>query len=162
MILFFRGRGYWNLSSPEVHWDQLNVSRYSLRASSLGYPGGKGRRACNYVSEFEYLHRRSRCEMLLGGDDISNDVITPITRSFTCFSMFAFICARFRFTLIGGNLIAQLMVYLTSSLRSFVRYRLEHEKIKFVSTRGRVIFCLLYRHRWRGAVILFSYWLRLK
>ena len=28
-----------------------------------------------------------------------------------------------------------------------VRYRVEHEKIKFVSTSGHVIFCLLYRHR---------------
>ena len=26
--------------------------------------------------EFEYLHRQSQCEMLIGGDDISNDVIT--------------------------------------------------------------------------------------
>ena len=26
--------------------------------------------------EFEYLHRESRCEMLIGGDDIINDVIT--------------------------------------------------------------------------------------
>ena len=26
--------------------------------------------------EFEYLHRKSRCEMLIGGDGISNDVIT--------------------------------------------------------------------------------------
>ena len=26
--------------------------------------------------EFEYLHRKSRCEILIGGDDISNDVIT--------------------------------------------------------------------------------------
>ena len=26
--------------------------------------------------EFEHLHRKSRCEMLIGGDDISNDVIT--------------------------------------------------------------------------------------
>ena len=26
--------------------------------------------------EFEYLHRKSRCEMLIGRDDISNDVIT--------------------------------------------------------------------------------------
>ena len=29
--------------------------------------------------EFEYLHRRSRCEMLIGGGDISNDAITPGT-----------------------------------------------------------------------------------
>ena len=27
-------------------------------------------------------------------------------------------------------------------------YWLEHEKIKFVSTSGRVIFCLIYRHWW--------------
>ena len=26
--------------------------------------------------EFEYLHRKNRCEMLIGGDDISDDVIT--------------------------------------------------------------------------------------
>ena len=26
--------------------------------------------------EFEYLHRKSRCEMLIGGNYISNDVIT--------------------------------------------------------------------------------------
>ena len=53
--------------------------------------------------EFEYLHRKSRCEMLIGGDDISNDVITLGT----WFSMFAYIRARFRFPLIGGNLTAQ-------------------------------------------------------
>ena len=54
--------------------------------------------------EFEYLHRKSRCEMLIGGDDnISNDVITLGT----CFSMFVNIRARFRFALSGGNLTAQ-------------------------------------------------------
>ena len=26
--------------------------------------------------EFEYLHRKRRCEMLIGGDGISNNVIT--------------------------------------------------------------------------------------
>ena len=36
--------------------------------------------------EFEYLHRKSGCEMLIGGDDISNDVITLGT----WFSMFVF------------------------------------------------------------------------
>ena len=34
--------------------------------------------------EFEYLHQKSQCEMLIGRDDISNDVITLGT----CFSMF--------------------------------------------------------------------------
>ena len=38
--------------------------------------------------------------MLIGGDDISNDVITHGT----CVSMLVYVCARFPFTLIGGNL----------------------------------------------------------
>ena len=50
--------------------------------------------------EFEYLHRKSRCEMLIGGNDISNDVITLGT----CLSMFVYIRTRFNFSLIGGNL----------------------------------------------------------
>ena len=53
--------------------------------------------------KFEYLHRKSRCEMLIGGDDCSNDIITLGT----CFSMFVYLCARFRFSLIGGNLTGQ-------------------------------------------------------
>ena len=36
--------------------------------------------------EFEYLHQKSQCKMLIGRDDISNDVITLGT----CFSMFFF------------------------------------------------------------------------
>ena len=43
--------------------------------------------------EFEYLHRKSRCEMLIGRDDIRNDVITLGM----CFSMFVYICAHFHF-----------------------------------------------------------------
>ena len=53
--------------------------------------------------EFEYRHRKSRCEMLIGGDDISNDVITYGT----CVSMLVYVSARFPFTLIEGNLTAQ-------------------------------------------------------
>ena len=41
--------------------------------------------------------------VLIGGDDISNDV----TILGTCFSMFVYIRARFPFALIGGNLTAQ-------------------------------------------------------
>ena len=41
--------------------------------------------------------------MLIGGDDNSNGVIT----FGTCFSMLVYICARFRFALIYGNLTAQ-------------------------------------------------------
>ena len=43
--------------------------------------------------------------MLIGRDDISNDVITLGTR----FSMFFYIRTLFRFALIGGNLTAQSM-----------------------------------------------------
>ena len=53
--------------------------------------------------ELEYLHRKSLCEMLIGGDDISNDVIALGT----CFSTFVYIYARFHFALMGGNLTAQ-------------------------------------------------------
>ena len=41
--------------------------------------------------------------MMIGGDDISNDVITLGT----CLSMFVYIRAPFRVALIGGNLTAQ-------------------------------------------------------
>ena len=41
--------------------------------------------------------------MLIGRDDISDDVITLGT----CFSMFGYVRVRFRFALIGGNLTAQ-------------------------------------------------------
>jgi len=43
--------------------------------------------------------------MLIGRDDISNDVITPGTG----FSMLVYIHGRFHFALIGGNLTAQSM-----------------------------------------------------
>ena len=45
--------------------------------------------------EFECLHRKSRCEMLIGGDGISYDFITLGT----CFSMFVYIQAHVRFML---------------------------------------------------------------
>ena len=41
--------------------------------------------------------------MLIGGDDISSDVITLGT----CFSVLGYIRARFSFALIGENLTAQ-------------------------------------------------------
>ena len=53
--------------------------------------------------EIEYPHRKSLCEMLIGGDDISYDIITLGT----CYSMFVYIRAIFHFMLIGKNLAAQ-------------------------------------------------------
>ena len=52
---------------------------HSLWASSPERSGGgaaKGRRACNYVSEIWISAVKSRCERLIGRDDISHDVIT--------------------------------------------------------------------------------------
>ena len=77
----------------------------SLRASfpeRSGVRKGKGRRACNYVSKIwiSASKKSMRIEMLIGGDDITNDVITLGK----CFSMFVYIRARFPFALIDGNL----------------------------------------------------------
>ena len=85
-----------------IHWITLSLwARYS---GCSGGGLGKGGRACNTSLEFEYLHWKSRCKMLIGGDDISNDVIPHGT----CFSMFVYIHPHFRFMLIDGNLTAQL------------------------------------------------------
>ena len=40
--------------------------------------------------------------------------------------------------------------YLTSERRKRVRYRVQHEKIKFVSSSGHVIYCLLYKQQYQG------------
>ena len=50
--------------------------------------------------------------MLIGGDDISNDVHTLST----CFSMFVYIHSCFCFALIGGKLSAQSMGTATGGL----------------------------------------------
>ena len=83
-----------------------NERNISLRVS---FPGAlaagrkKERELATTSLKFENLHRKSRGEMLIGGDDISFDVITLGS----CFSMFVYIRARFLFSLIGGNLTAQ-------------------------------------------------------
>ena len=66
--------------------------------------------------EFKYLHRNRRCEILIGGDDISNDVITLGT----CFSMFVNIRPFFRFALIE-NLKAQSTRGATGGWNSYSR-----------------------------------------
>ena len=42
--------------------------------------------------EFEYLYRKRRCEILIGGDCISNDVITLFT-CFRCLFTFSLVSA---------------------------------------------------------------------
>ena len=51
----------------------LKVERASKLSGALWQKEGE---LATTSLEFEYLHRKSRCEMLIGGDDISNDVIT--------------------------------------------------------------------------------------
>ena len=60
-------------------------------ALAAGQEKGAGELATTSL-EFEYLHWKSRCEVLIGGDDISNDAITLGT----CISMFALI-GEFKF-----------------------------------------------------------------
>ena len=73
------GGCYKGLISWGTLWYCFNCND-SLRASTPSHSGsgvGKGRRACNYSCtsrNFEYLHQKSRCKMLIGGDDISNDI----------------------------------------------------------------------------------------
>ena len=81
-------------------WNWRNYSwmraKSGLRASSPGHSGGgagKERRACNYVSGIWISASEKSMRMLIGGDDISNHVITLGT----WFSMFVYIRARFRF-----------------------------------------------------------------
>ena len=78
--------------------------RNSLQASSPGRPGGgDGGREKEGELATTSLELKSRCEMLIGGDDISDD----ITTRGTCLSIFVYIRARYCVALIGGNLTAQ-------------------------------------------------------
>ena len=63
----------------------------------------KGGEVATMSLEFEYLHPKIQCEMLISRDDISNEIITLGM----CFSMLVYSRAHFYFTLIGGNLTAQ-------------------------------------------------------
>ena len=69
----------------------ITLVLFSLWTSSLGK---KGEQLATTSLEFEYLHWKSQCKMLICGDDISNDVITLGT----CFSML------FTFTLVSTPL----------------------------------------------------------
>ena len=75
--------------------------------------------------EFECLHRRSGCELLIGGGDISNDVITLGA----CFSMFVYIRVRFRLALIVVNLTSQSTGSHTGELE--VEFKFQRHSCKF-------------------------------
>ena len=46
--------------------------------------------------------------------------------------------------------------HLTSERSERVRYRVDHEKIKFISISGHVMFCLLYKHQWNTKPFYFN------
>ena len=80
---------------------------HSLRASSPGHSGGvagKGRRACNYVSGIWISAPQSRCEMLIGGDVFSNDVITHVA----CFHVFFNVCLHSRWFRLRADWFAEI------------------------------------------------------
>ena len=64
---------------PEI-WPGADIGFCSPQASSLGHSGGrtgKGRRACNYIAGIWIsTSKQNQCKMLIGRDDISNDIIT--------------------------------------------------------------------------------------
>ena len=91
----------WNQNTKPHQFRLLYAVQHSLRASSrdaLAAGREKEGELATASPEFEYLHRKSRYEMLIGGCDISNDVITLGS----CFSMFVHIHTRFRYALIGN------------------------------------------------------------
>ena len=71
--------------------DKLASEQTQLRGA-LAAGREKERELATTALEFEYLHCQSRCEMLIGGDDISNDVITLGT----CFHVFFSVCLHSR------------------------------------------------------------------
>ena len=66
---------------------ELSLVRGRSRALEAGWGGGKEGELATTSVEPEYQHPKSRCEVLAGEDDVSNDVITLGT----CFSMFVYI-----------------------------------------------------------------------
>ena len=92
-----------NLDRPFAHFSKLLVASKQALRGALAAGREQEQELATTSLEIEYLHRKSLCEMLIGGDDISNDIITLGS----CFSMFVYIHAIFHFTLIVGNLTAQ-------------------------------------------------------
>ena len=69
----------WNQNTKPHQFRLLYAEQHSLRASSRGaLAAGREKEGepATTSPEFEYLHRKSRYEMPIGGYDISNEVIT--------------------------------------------------------------------------------------
>ena len=89
-----------------VH-NQLIITYEQVLLGALAAVWQKKRELATTSLEFDYLHLKSQCKMMIGG--ITLVIMSlPSERAFTCFSFFVYILAHFSFKLIDGNLTAQL------------------------------------------------------
>ena len=64
--------------------------KQALQGTLLAGPEKEGELATMSL-EFEYLHGKIWCEMLIGGDDMSNMMSLPLVHAFICFTIFVYI-----------------------------------------------------------------------
>ena len=82
-----------DLSAPTIQLIlEANLVCKQALWGALAVGGEKEGELATTSLEVEYLHQKSRCQMLIGGDDISNDVIT-LARDFQCLFKFAIFSA---------------------------------------------------------------------
>ena len=86
---------------------QLLIAYEKVLQDALAVVWQKERELATTSLEFDYLHLKSQCKMMIGGMTLVM-MSLPSEHAFTCFSFFVYIWAHFSFTLIGGNLTAQL------------------------------------------------------
>ena len=79
-----------NLHPFKLHRVYLDLPCEQALQSALAAGREKEGELATTSLEFEYLHRKNRSEMLIGGDDNSNDVITLGT-CFQCLFTFALV-----------------------------------------------------------------------
>ena len=93
-----------------ARWNSINWADFSPQTRSprrSGGGAGKGRRACNYVSGIWVCIEKVDAKCWLYAEMTSIMTSLPFARTITCFAMFVYIRASFRFPLIGGNLTVQ-------------------------------------------------------
>ena len=86
---------------------QLIIAYEQVLQGALAAVWQKERELATTSLEFDYLHQKSQCKMLIGGMTLVM-LLLPSACAFTCFSFFVYIHAHFSFTLIDRNLTAQL------------------------------------------------------
>ena len=77
-----------NLDRPFAHFPKLLVASKQALRGALAAGREQEQELATTSLEIEYLHRKSLCEMLIGGDDISNDIIIPLAHVFQCLFTF--------------------------------------------------------------------------